>query len=440
MMTEHEDIQARNDPPTVFRISRTGPSSAARSWWLEEREGGWALAGDPPTSPRAHPLFGSPLEAIKALPDLHKLPAVPTEIDSAGLDLHELLGVLRLDRTVPTDEEEPGSLGWEGDWEEEEAEIRNPLAEDVNLELPPARINGHRLGRLDGPAGSRPVTVAFGADPWTPLITRAALSASASYDSSDRPIEFSMAWHLGYCGPRVLAVIQTGDEWSVRLRRVASQREFFRAVADEVQALNLVMLFVREHIGFPGVGPQFFENSDSPDDPEEYVELYMREVLDDEGAVRLLRVLARRDPEVTAAAHALKHPRSPRGRIVYAWLNQLFYGDPARPQERTWRHVDAALAGQLSELPAGGGIQAARRDPLRYAAQVALMAFDSFLIQPDGEVFHDAPAPRTSYGVVHSAEEAVAATVIAQKLRQEGRELVAWRGTSGRWSFAINPE
>ncbi len=258
-----------------------------------------------------------------------------------GVEVHDLLG--RLHVVDPSNEPAvPDRWGQDGELPDElnvfsEEDDELDLDAWGGLDLIPrwVRLNGRRV--VIARDARRAAALLLDGD-FDPVITEQAFSWGF-YGESGGPCSWDGGSAAGWCGPALWIHHRWGDLEPHRFVDWAPPAKALTAfLADGVQHNKWELTFVRGVVGMPGLAP------------EEVAAIEQRSYIEGDwldshlsGAVdaRVLRELCKRQPDLRPAVHALRHPRSERGSIVYAWLRDLGRQTAAA----SWLDVDEALRG-----------------------------------------------------------------------------------------------
>lgn len=255
-----------------------------------------------------------------------------TELGISGLDEQAVLARLRL-----------GAEASEDDWQEWEDEI----AESVSID----GDGGWRLGRWriasnDGVAvvltdGTATVPLGWSGDLSADSIQWEPMFSWGFSNEGSGPVIWDGGCNAGLLAPGVLLEVEQGDQDpGIRVTTFPPER-LVETVADRVEDWAFEILL--NAVGYPGL------------DDEDTEALYEVETDNEsscalncgpELSAEILATLIARNPGLEEARRALLDPKSPRGRIVYAWLRGLAETKPIK-EAVDWMTVLSALKGEV---------------------------------------------------------------------------------------------
>ena len=301
-------------------------------------------------APSATPL----VEVLRARPDLLGVSTGMTEVEvSADLPIADLLGILIVEDPdaypVTVDDWRDQSLASElapltpedlRSWDFEDGEVEQ-IRTASGYEIHPRwiRVNGERgfvvvgrdfaaVGLIDGSNEK-------------PLITETLLEWGF-YGESGGPCTWDGSAEFGFCGPRLWVFNRRGDIDPVMTIWPAPENDALAdSIATFVSDVDWDIPFIFAVTGTPGLSSEARSLIEGLSDVEgQWVISFLQHDL---GAA-VASKLSERWEGGSDIIKSLHEPESAPGRLVYAWLNQLAYGEY---QAASWNDIYAAMVGQI---------------------------------------------------------------------------------------------
>lgn len=301
------------------------------------------------TSKPVGPVQGGLIDALRSEPALLSVGTGLTCITTDGtIDLHELLGLLVVEQP---DAEEPNPDDWVdlGMSLEDVAfasdqihEMRtNPGYETVGRWL---YINGERGFVLRGP-NFIGVGIADADHEWAVPSTTRDMLEWGFYGESGGPCTFDGGAELAWCGPDIWVFHRWGD-WDPNLLvfRAPEPERLVREVAGSIEHLGWTREYLLSAVGLPGLTDEDREALFSADDVEGPT---LSSYLPDEQNQQVIELFCDTYPHFHETVEGLRDPDTDRGRLIYAWVHQIFEGEY---QAASWNDVYSAMFGEI-ELP-----------------------------------------------------------------------------------------
>lgn len=287
---------------------------------------------------------GSPADLIQGHRELHQVGAGMTEFQIHPELTFHLLDCIKISSSAKAPDNAEDWLDVEAleEWLTEDEYLPSiNCAEGLWIDPLWIRVNGSRTTALRSERRSELILHCDWDEGMHPDITTEYLSWGF-YGESGGPCTFDGGASLGRCGSGVLALHQWGDynpQSFVAFH--PTQGRLARELTNWIWSLDWELPFLRGAVGFPGLTPEELQGIWENDDIEG---THVGSHLDPDVKEEIVRQLCRRSPQLRAAAHALRHPRSQRGKAAYGWARLLAGDDWA---SSTWEYVDRALLGQL---------------------------------------------------------------------------------------------
>lgn len=282
--------------------------------------------------------------ALTADPRLHRIGTGATRISTQGVDQHRLLSSLQVVRPGLPDLDEDAwreVIGSEVD-DFGGYEGRDYIAgvSGTGMRLIPRLITVDGIRCSIALSSGRSALFMRNLDATELPLSRPLIACSFESDSSGGA-SFDGLVQVGLQGNRLLVVQEMHDAGNGIFLSWAP-RDLTKALADILIDREMEQAAVRAIVGYPGL------KSNQLEAVRRWVpsaDVNLQDATIDSQA--LLRALARRRPAVREMVHALRHPRSPRGRVVYGWIRAI--SDPSSGV--TWWDVDEALDGRPDLAP-----------------------------------------------------------------------------------------
>lgn len=316
------------------------------------------VGGGSPTTRHLGTFAGGLTEALQAEPALLTVGTGFTDITTDGpIDTHGLLGLLVVDDPAA---EEPDV----DDWLTEEGDLRVDLdidpdewtfaseqihtmrtTPDYDIVARWIRVNGQRAFVLRG-SGFAAVGLAHEDSEWQRPDTTGELLTWGFYRESGGPCTFDGGAEVAWCGPRLWVFHRWGDyDPEVLVFRAPEPAGMVGELGSAIEGLGWLRPYLLDAVGLPGLSEEDREALRSGLDVEgETVSSHLEATLDEE----VVELFCATYPPLREVVDGLRDPESERGRLIYAWVNQVIHGPY---QSGSWTQVYDAMYGQI-EPPA----------------------------------------------------------------------------------------